>query len=113
MKIQPSGDTDLNESESIFAPDPDIYTLYLTATISPFSNLQCTPQSPCVILERHIGSAEDLNAPDWMRWPRDTLEFRQPRDSLAIFFVSLATWDLNLQQVCYVVLHHAICCSCS
>lgn len=94
MVLQPIDDPD-----SIFT-ESNRHNLYLTATISDELDQLCASRaSPRVILDTYVGLPEDLSAPEWTRWKRRTLEFRQPRESFIALFSQMALWQENLNLV--------------
>jgi hypothetical protein len=89
-----------SETDSFFA-DPPMYTLYITASLSPETRaILFLRKSPRATLGRFVGFKEDGCAPDWTRWTRPTLEFQQPKTTFAELFVRMATWEVNALQVC-------------
>lgn len=55
--------------------------------------------SPRAILARYVGWQEDWDVPEWVqRREGVTLDFRQPRASVAALFVNLALSKENMQS---------------
>ncbi|KAF7970327.1 hypothetical protein HWV62_24348 [Athelia sp. TMB] len=78
---------------------PDIWTLYITATAPPRHHSGLEPSvSPCAILERFVGSNKAINAPEWTQWAQKTEQFQQPRASFGVLFTRLALCDENREQ---------------
>lgn len=76
------------------------YMLYITACASPDSHMgPFLSQSPQAVLERFIGSRDAIDAPEWTRWTRSTLEFQQPKATFIELFIRMAEWDNNKKQV--------------
>jgi hypothetical protein len=72
----------------------------MTATVSPELNVaEALRTGPASILDFHVGSLDDLRAPDWVHWTRNTLEFRQLRAGFISLFSQMALWVANLDQV--------------
>jgi hypothetical protein len=75
------------------------YTLYITASVSFRSQRLFLRTSPQAILEQFSGSSEAIDAPEWTRWGRPTLEFQQPKATFAALFLRMADWTENQSQV--------------
>jgi hypothetical protein len=75
------------------------YTLYITASVSFRSRRLFLRTSPQAILEQFFGSSEAIDAPEWTRWGKPTLEFQQPKATFAALFLRMADWTENQNQV--------------
>ncbi|SJL08502.1 uncharacterized protein ARMOST_11866 [Armillaria ostoyae] len=70
------------------APACDVWTLYLTASAPQLLD------SPRAILDMHV--TKPYNAtPGWVKWPDDTVVFRQDRVRFAFLFGRIGSWYLN------------------
>lgn len=70
------------------APSRDVWTLYLT------SSAPLLPDSPRAIIDMHVTTPYDAT-PEWVKWPTDTVVFRQDRVRFAFLFGRIGSWDLN------------------
>ncbi|KAF7974701.1 hypothetical protein HWV62_11483 [Athelia sp. TMB] len=77
-------------------PQPDKYTLYITAVAPPRrQSAQSIRSSPRAVLEIFWGSPLAINAPEWTRWANPVLQFQQPRAEFAALFARMAFWKVN------------------
>ncbi|KZP28582.1 hypothetical protein FIBSPDRAFT_885455 [Athelia psychrophila] len=77
----------------------EVYRLYVIAKPSPRSVHSPDQQnSPRAMLDFFAGGKDDIAAPNWTQWTRNTLVFQQPSVTFAELFARMATWPLNLAQ---------------
>jgi hypothetical protein len=80
--------------------DSETYLLFLTAyLLSPTGVHAGELKSPRAVLDVHVGSNDELAAPEWTRWSKPTLVFYQPRASFADLFAWISSSDYNCLAV--------------
>jgi hypothetical protein len=66
----------------------------MTATVSPELNVaEALRTGPASILDFHVGSLDDLRAPDWVHWTRNTLSFAS---RVLVSLVCFLRWHYGL-----------------
>ncbi|GJF00251.1 hypothetical protein PsYK624_165330 [Phanerochaete sordida] len=90
-----------HEKSNVFTPVLSKYTLWVYCYISPEVPVTHHDRvSPRAILDEHIGSNQDLDAPEWTRWSPEAgpRQIRKRRDNMADLFINLAFQHANLVQ---------------
>lgn len=78
---------------------PPTYSLYISARVpSSTPTLLFLRKSPRALLERFTGFNNALDAPEWTRWDKPTLEFQQPKATFAAIFIRMAGWNENKDE---------------